>query len=84
MSFFNLVKHSLSIIGVFKINVLIRSILFLFVYLLLTFKNMSLVTLIPCYLILLLNVFIFYVSKRENMNEYNNSLENIENIDSIL
>ena len=33
MSFKNLLIHSLSIVGVFKINVLIRSILFLLVYL---------------------------------------------------
>ncbi len=84
MSFLNLVKHSLSIIGVFRINVLIRSVLFLFIYFFLIYKNVSFVTLIPCYFIILLNFSIFYVSKRENIKEYNDSLKNIENIDTIL
>ena len=47
MSFKNLLIHSLSIIGVFKINVLIRSILFLLVYIFLIQQNTTTVMLIP-------------------------------------
>ena len=39
MSFYNLIKHSLAIIAVFKINVIIRSILFYLIYLFLISEN---------------------------------------------
>lgn len=83
MSFLNLIKHSLSIISVFKFNVLIRSILFLVVYLFLISENISNVTLIPFYLIILLNILTFYFSNRENIKEFNNSLENISSVDQV-
>ena len=83
MSFKNLIIHSLSIISVFKINVLIRSILFLIVYLFLIHQNISAIMLIPIPLIILLIVLVFYISKRENLDELNNSLLNISNIDNI-
>ena len=83
MSFLNLIKHSLSIISVFKINVLIRSILFLVVYLFLISENISNVTLIPFYFVILLNILTFYFSNRENLKELNNSLENISSVDQI-
>ncbi len=80
MSFINLLTHSFSIISVFKINVLIRSILFLIIYFFLILSNISLITLIPILLILTLNVIIFKLSKKENLEEYKNCLENVENI----
>lgn len=83
MSFLNLIKHSLSIISVFKFNVLIRSVLFLVVYLFLISENISNVTLIPFYLVILLNILTFYFSNRENIKEFNNSLENIRSVDQI-
>jgi ABC-type multidrug transport system fused ATPase/permease subunit len=83
MSFKNLIIHSLAIISVFKINVLIRSILFILVYMFLIHQNISAIMLIPIPLVLLLLVLVFSISKRENLNELNKSLENISNIDSI-
>ena len=83
MSFKNLIIHSLSIMSVFKINVLARSTLFLAVYMFLIHQNFSFVTLIPVALVLLLLVSVFSISTRENLNELNNSLLNISNIDSI-
>ena len=83
MSFLNLIKHSLSIISVFKFNVLIRSILFLVVYLFLISENISNVTLIPFYLVILLNILTFYFSNRESIEGLNNSLSNIKTIDQI-
>ena len=80
MSFLNLIKHSLSIISVFRRNVLIRSIFFLVIYFFLIYKNISNITLIPFYMVILLNIFSFYFANRENMDEYNTSLQNIQNI----
>ena len=83
MSFLNLIKHSLSIISVFKFNVLIRSVLFLVVYLFLISENISNVTLIPFYLVILLNILTFYFSNRESIEGLNNSLSNINIVDQI-
>ena len=83
MSFINLLKHSLSIIAVFKTTVLIRSIIFLAVYFFLMMQHISVITLIPVVLIILMNISVFVLSGRENINELNNSLENINNIESL-
>ncbi len=83
MSFKKLMIHSLSIIGVFKINVLIRSILFLLVYTFLIHQKISIIMLIPVILVLALIASVFVLSKRENLNELNNSLKNINNIENL-
>ena len=77
MSFKNLIIHSLSIISVFKFNVLIRSILFFFIYLFLIYEKISVITLIPILLIIIFNLLVFIVSKRENLDDYKNSIKNI-------
>ena len=83
MSFVNLIIHSLSIIAVFRLNVLIRSILFLLIYLFLIYQNISLITLIPIPLIIIMIVAVFSTSNRENILEFNNSLTNIINIENL-
>jgi len=83
MSFYNLIIHSFSIISVFKYNVLIRSILFLIIYLFLIYPNLSFVTLIPLFFLILFNLIVFKISSRENYNDYKNSLTNISNIDNL-
>jgi len=84
MSFKNLMIHSISIISVFKINVLIRSVLFLLVYMFLIHQNITTIMLIPVILVIALLVSVFVVSKRENLEELNNSLLNILNIDNLI
>jgi len=83
MSFKNLLIHSLSIVSVFKINVLIRSILFLLVYVFLIHQNITLIMFIPVILVVILVTSVFVISKRENLEELNNSLLNINSIDKI-
>ena len=83
MNFINLLKHSLSIIAVFKITVLIRSIIFLAVYIFLVLQNISVVTLIPVVLVIFMIFSVFIISRRENIIELNNSLENINNIENL-
>ena len=83
MSFINLLKHSLSIIAVFKITLLIRSILFLVAYLFLMIGKISIITLIPVIGVMIMMISVITLSKRENLPEFNNSLENISSIDII-
>ena len=83
MSFVNLLKHSLSIISVFKTTLLIRSILFIIVYLFLMIGKISIITLIPVIAVITMMLSVITLSKRENMFEFNKSLENINNIDNI-
>ena len=83
MSFVNLLKHSLSIIAVFKKTLLIRSTLFLIAYLFLMIGKISIITLIPVIGVIILTLSVIVLSRRENMTEFNNSLENIRSIDKI-
>ena len=83
MSFINLLKHSFSIISVFKTTVLIRSILFLIAYLFLIIGKISAITLIPVLGVIIVMLSVIILSKRENMSEFNSSLENIDSIDKI-
>ena len=83
MSFINLLKHSLSIIAVFKFTVLIRSIIFLAVYFFLMKQHISAITLIPVVLIILMIISVLGLFGRENITELNNSLANINNIENL-
>jgi len=83
MSFVKLLKHSLSIIAVFKKTLLIRSVLFLTVYLFLITGKISIITLIPIIAVIIMMLSVNTLSKRENIAEYNNSLENIKSIEKI-
>jgi len=83
MSFLNLIRHSLSIISVFKFTWLARSMIFLLVYCYFISNFISIITLIPVVVIVVLNAIIFTLSARENLNEYKNSLSNVSNIDTI-
>ena len=83
MSFVNLLKHSLSIIAVFKATLLIRSMLFLIAYLFLVSGKISVITLIPVIGVIIMMLSVIILSKRENMTEFSSSLENIESIDKI-
>ena len=83
MSFSNLIQHSLSIISVFKFTWLVRSIIFLLIYCYFISNFISIITLIPVVVIIVLNGIIFSLAARENLEEYKNSLSNISNIDTI-
>ena len=83
MSFINLLKHSLSISAVFKKTLFIRSILFLVVYFFLITGNISTITLIPIIAIFFMMISIIILSRRENMSEFNRSLDDIRDIKDI-
>ncbi len=83
MSFINLLKHSLSIIAVFKTTLLIRSVFFLITYLFLITGKLSVITLLPVLAVIIMMISIITLSKRENLLEFEKSLENISSIDQI-
>ena len=83
MSFFNLLKHSLSIVSVFRKAVLIRSALFIIIYILMIKSNASVITAIPLVLLLVMIYSISSLALRENMDEFKNSLKNIQHVDDI-
>ena len=83
MSFYNLIKHSLSIISVFRKIFLIRSALFIILYIYLIKSNASIVTATPLVLLLIAVYLISNLALRENIEEYNNSLSNIKNVEDI-
>jgi hypothetical protein len=83
MSFYNLIKHSLSIISVFRKIFLIRSALFIILYILLIKSNASVITAIPLFFLLIAVYSISNLSLRENMEEFDNSLKNILDITKI-
>ena len=83
MSFYSLLKHSLSIISVFKTNVIIRSIFFYLIYFFLISENLTYITSIPLILVIIFVILVLGISRRENLDELNNSLLNISNIDNL-
>ena len=83
MSFFNLLKHSLSIISVFRKTVLIRSTFFIVFYILLIKSNASIITSIPLVLLLAMIYSISSLALRENLSEFDKCLENIHDIDKV-
>ena len=83
MNFYNLIKHSLSIISVFRKTFLIRSALFIILYILLIKSYASVITAIPIMCLLVAVYLISNLSLRENLDEFKNSLKQIKNIDII-
>jgi len=83
MSFLSLIKHSLSIISVFKKTFLIRSALFIVLYILLIKSNASVITAIPLVFLFIAVYAVSNLALRENIDEFKNSLNQIESIDKI-
>ena len=83
MSFYNLIKHSLSIISVFRKTFLIRSALFVILYILLIKSNASIITAIPLFFLFIAVYIISNLSLRENMEEFKNCLSQINDIENI-
>ena len=83
MSFFNLIKHSLSIMSVFRKTFLIRSALFIILYILFIKSNASMVTALPLVFLLIAVYLISNLSLRENFDEFKDSLSKINDISKI-
>ena len=83
MSFINLIKHSLSIISVFRKTFLIRSALFIIIYILMIKSYASIITAIPLIFLLVAVYSISNLALRENMEEFKNCLSQINDIENI-
>ena len=81
MSFYNLLKHSLSIISVFRKTFLIRSAVFIILYILFIKNNASIITSIPLVFLFIEVYSISNLALRENMDEYKNSLNQIDDVE---
>ena len=81
MKFTSLIFHSLTIISVFRNEVVIRSIIISSVYFFLIFNTLSAFTIFPIFFLLIFVLAIFKISLRSNINELDKSLDNIESID---
>tara|TARA_B100000686_G_C16756570_1_gene955920 strand:+ start:1192 stop:2061 length:870 start_codon:yes stop_codon:yes gene_type:complete len=81
MNLFGLFFHSLTIISVFRKEVIIRSIIFSLIYLFFIFKNISLLNLFPIFCLLIFVFIILKISMRSNIERLHKSLENIGSID---
>ena len=82
MSLFNLAIHSFSIIGVFKYNVFFRSCIFVILLSFLIKFSFVLVTSLQL-IIVIFNLLIFFISRRENLKALLNSSQNILEISDI-
>ena len=83
MSFYNLIKHSLSIISVFRKTFLIRSALFIVIYILIIKSNASIITAIPLVFLLIAVYAISNLALRENIEEFDKALSKINHIEKI-
>ena len=83
MSFFNLLKHSFSIVSVFRKTVLIRSALFIIIYILMIKSNASIITAIPLIFLLIMIYSISTLALRENMDEFDKALSNINDVEEL-
>ncbi len=83
MSFYNLIKHSLSIISVFRVTFLIRSAIFVITYILLIKSYASIITALPLIFLLIAVYSVSNLALRENMEEFDKALSNISDIESI-
>ena len=81
MTFYNLLKHSLSIISVFRKTFLIRSAVFIILYILFIKNNASIITSIPLVFLFIAVYSISNLALRENMDEYKNSLNQIDDVE---
>ena len=80
---YNLLKHSLSIMSVFRKTFLIRSALFIILYILFIKSNASIITAFPLVLLLIAVYSISNLSLRENFDEFKDSLSKINDISKI-
>ncbi len=79
MNFFNLIKHSLSISAVFKESVLVKSAFVVLIFGLISYYY-SAYFLIGCLFAWIFMLYIFFLSKNDDIKNLEKSLENVKNL----
>jgi len=82
-SFLKLIHHSFTIISVFSKIVFLRVVLISTLYFFLIYNQISLLNLLPLLGILIFLLIILVVSRREDLNELKNSLQNVKDIETL-
>ena len=78
-----LIVHSLSIISTFKNQVLLRSLFIILSFILLFYIQPNFFYILVSVITAIFCLVIFFISKRENLSELNNSLDRIHKIENI-
>jgi len=79
MNFFNLIKHSLSISAVFKESVLVKSAFLVLIFGLISYYY-SAYFLIGCLFAWIFMLYIFFLSKNDDIKNLEKSLENVKSL----
>ena len=82
-NYYKLFYHSFTIMSVFKKTIFLRSFIISIIYIFLIYQNVTFVKLIPFFFLSIFLSIIYTVSRRENLDELKNSLENIDGIETL-
>ena len=82
-NYLNLIYHSLTIISVFKINVILRFFIYSILFTLLLYKKFMILNLIIIFAFLFFTILIYIISNRGNLKELLNSKSNIDSVEEI-
>ena len=80
-SYFKLIHHSFTIMSVFYKTIFLRSFIISIIYFFFIYESITLIKLIPLFLLFVFMSIILIVSRRESLTELNSSLERIESIE---
>ena len=82
-SYLKLIHHSFTIISVFIKTVVLRTFLISIIYLVLTYGQISILTLFPLIVLSIFLIINLIISQRGNLGKLQNSLQNIKNIETL-
>ena len=82
-SYLKLIHHSFTITSVFIKTVFLRTFLISIIYLVLTYGQISILTLFPLIVLSIFLIINLIISQRGNLGKLQNSLQNIKNIETL-
>ena len=80
-SYFNLIHHAFTIMSVFSGVVFFRAFIISLIYFFFIYDKILILNLLPLIIIIFFVILILLVSRRSNIKDLNNSLENIKNLE---
>ena len=82
-SYLKLIHHSFTIISVFIKTVFLRTFLISIIYFVLTFGEITILTLFPLIVLLIFLIINLIISQRSNLSQLQNSLKNVKSIETL-